>query len=73
MAREFKTEVRPSIFTSRNNAKIKLLDRYEHVSINSEELHKYGGSRDADGKCWHLNSIVADETGEYLRQPQFRV
>lgn len=72
MAREFKTKIGPSIFTSRNNATVKLADRYEYVSISSEELYKFGGSRDKDGKCWHLNSIIADETGEYLREPRFR-
>jgi hypothetical protein len=71
--RETKTRIAPSIFTSRNNASIKLLDRYEYVSVSFGELHKYGGSRDEDGKCWVLNSIIADEGGEYIRQPHIRI
>ena len=70
--RTFKTDVRPSIFVSRNNASKQLKDRYEHVSVSFDELHKHGGSRDKDGICWTLNSIVADESGEVLRQPLFK-
>ena len=71
MSREIKRVVRPSIFTDRYNSTSKLDDEYEYVTINSEELHQYGGSRDKDGKIWYLNSIKAVETGEYLRHPRF--
>ena len=71
MKRKIRTEIKPSIFTNRNNASIKLLDRYEYVALNTTELHKHGGSRDANGQAWKLNSIIADESGEILRQATF--
>lgn len=73
MKREVKTETRPSIFTSRNNADVQFKDRYESVTVSAAEFHKYGGSRDKDGKMWHLNSIIADETGDYIRRPVFKI
>lgn len=65
--REWRQRTAPSIFTNRNG----LFDRYEYVTLSPDEFNRLGGSRGPDGKMWHLNAIIADETGEYIRRPHF--